>query len=355
MIELKYEEIDGEKCVILGDKVYRFVEEVRGAREKFWLVQNMGAYLNQPYKNQQILFKFNRNDVSCENWGEIYASRIAKQIHLPCVEYHLAKYIEGDQVTHGVVCGSFKKNDNEVEISVFELQKYADKIKNINTVDETTRLAVDMIPDGVNKNFYFTFIRDNLIKQCIFDFLLAQTDRHWFNTAMLVYYENGRYYMRKADCYDSGCVAFLKRKFSAIEGISREIKKQGEGSQRLHDLLSGYVPMMGIKTSTVEINRDKNPDEKEKLKPKSGNITEIFLDELTDEILNNAEIAVFYQKLKSRLNVKKITENMAVEGIEPPQAVADMVELVVGYQFQVLNTLIKQKIKKLKNESGVNV
>jgi len=194
--------------------------------------------------------------------------------------------------------------------------------------------------------FYRPYLRNQLIKQCIFDFLLAQTDRHWFNTTFLLYTENGVFNIRKSECYDNGCIAILKRKYSAIEGITREINVEGENSKRLNDLLKDYVPMMGIKTPTVEINRSKDSEENKKLKVKKETRS-IFLNELTDEILNNPEIALFYKNVKKYLNVALITQFLEREKTPVPKAVAQIVEMVAGYQLNVIDSLIYEKINNI--------
>jgi len=355
MIKLTYHEADGEKLVTLGEKVYSFAEELRGVRQKFWLVCEDGKFIKIPMKYKHILFKYNRNEVSCENWGEIYASRIAKQIGVPCVEYHLASFEENGKTSMGVLCSTYKKNENEIEATVYDVQTmFGEKVNNINTVENIMENIMYVIPENQDKKFYYSYLRNSLIKQCIFDFLLAQTDRHWFNTTFLLYSNDNTFNIRKSECYDNGCVAFLKRKYAAIEGISREIKVQGKNSQRLHDLLKDYVPMMGIKTPTVELNQDKDITEVEKLKVKRET-REVFLDELTNEILNNPEIAEFYIAAKEYLNVKLVTELLKKEKTPPPKPVADMIELVVGYQLNVIETLLNEKIKQSKEENVMEV
>lgn len=346
MIKLNCEEIDGDKYVILGKRAYKFVEEYRGIREKFWLIQSKSPYGHEPLKNRNILFKYNRNDVSCENWGEIYASKIAQQIGVPCVEYHLASYEENGKVAKGVMCGTYKKNELEVEATAYDVQiMQSEEVKNINTVEDIMENLMLLVPND-DKNFYYSYIRNSLIKQCIFDFLLAQTDRHWFNTTFLMYTKDNVFNLRKAECYDNGCIAFLKRKYSAIEGISKEIKVQGKNSQRLHDLLKDYVPMMGIKTPTTELAHQCESIAQDKLRVIKDR-REVFLDELTEEIIRNPEIAKFFIDLKENLNLQLINQKIEREAEKPPQAVSDMVELVVGYQYELLHELIDEKIQMI--------
>ena len=238
---------------------------------------------------------------------------------------------------------------------IFSYIRGLDTNANIDILEDDIEFMMEVITYSKDKNFYYSYIRNSLIKQCIFDFLLAQTDRHWFNTTFLLYTtDDDVFNLRKADCYDNGCICCLKRKFSAIEGISREIKVQGENSQRLHDLLKNYVPMMGIRTSTVELNKDKFLEEDRKLKVIKSR-REVFLEELTDEILNNPEIAIFYQHVKKYLNIAQINELLEREKTPAPQPVADMVELVVGHQMNILDNLIKEKIQKSKVEIGLEV
>lgn len=349
MQKLELEIIDGEKYVSLGDRTYKFVEEPRGIREKFWLVLAKSRYFKETLKNSFILFKYNRNNVSCEDWGEVYASRIAKQIGVPCVDYYLAEFHDGDKVSNGVMCGTYKKNENEIETTVYDVQTmFSEKVDSINTVEDSVGKLLHIVPENKDKEFYKSYIRNALIKQCIFDFLLAQTDRHWFNTTFLIYMVDGVFNLRKAECYDNGCVAFLKRKYAAILGISREIQVQGKNSQRLHDLLKDYVPMMGIKTSTVEINSEKDFGENKKLRVIKSR-RDVFLDELTNEILTNPEIATFYHDLKRDLNIAEIRRSLERDNVAPPKAVSDMVESVVGYQLNIIDTLLEEKIAELNN------
>ena len=328
VIKLKLEERENEKLVSLNAKMYAFVEEPRGVREKFWLIQAKSKFFKVNLKDSNILFKYNRNDVSCENWGEIIACRVAKQIDLPCVDYFLAEYEHNGSVDFGVACGTYKRNENEIELSAHDVQiMYSDYVENINTVDDIVNKLITIVPEDKDSRFYYQSLRNSMIKQCIFDFILAQTDRHWFNTTFLAYSRENVFNIRMAESYDNGCIAFLKRKISAIEGISREILKQGKSSVRLHELLDEYVPMMGITTSTVQLNKSKGEDELKKLKVVKSR-RDVFLNELTNEILTNPEIAVFYANLKNHLNLDAIAYSMEINKEPIPKPVLDMVKIV---------------------------
>ena len=143
---LKLKNKGDHKIVVVDDREYSFKDEVRGVREKFWLVREGTNLYYEPMKLREILFKYNRTRASFEDYGEIISSRVAKQIDLDCVDYYLAGMYEddSDELRHGVICGSYKRNPDEKEFSVENLQFVMSspdidvntgEYKNINTVD----------------------------------------------------------------------------------------------------------------------------------------------------------------------------------------------------------------------------
>lgn len=366
MLKLHKETVNEEPCIKLHDRLYSFEEDVRGIREKFWLVRSGGRfsrYHNEPVKSTHILFKFNRNNVSCEDWGEIYASAIARMMGVPCVEYYSAQLYDEDNsfLGNGVVCGSYKKHLKEVEYTGFDLQNLhlsliydeceGKRIDKLNTVDGFIESIKDVFSGRVNEED-LQKIRNDLIKQAIFDYLLAQTDRHWLNTTFLATDMGGVLTLRKADCYDNGCIALLKRKMSAIEGMSKEIGKLGKDSPYLKSQLDNYCPMFGMSTSTVVIEDrtgNKGLDRLKVVDPKKSK--EIFLDEIAEEILINPEIAVFFKKLESMREqgiVSSVTKDLYAADDNPPLYVAKMIKDVVGCQFDTLQNRVHTKLQKYK-------
>ena len=83
MTDIKLEKINDQLCANLHGRIYSIVEESRGIREKFWMKRTgKHLYYESPI-NSRILFKFNRNDVSCEDWGEVFFSlRFSEYVYL---------------------------------------------------------------------------------------------------------------------------------------------------------------------------------------------------------------------------------------------------------------------------------
>lgn len=360
------ERIGNELCVILPDeRAYSIVEEGRGVREKFWLkrVSTKFVKYDEKLKNISMLFKFNRNLKSCEDWGEICASLIARKVGLPCVEYHSAKLIgeDGSDMGNGVLCGNYKHNDREVEYSGFSLQSAhknfqydncrGKKIDGLNTVEGFVE-ALKVVFRGQLSDNEITEVRNELIKQAIFDFLLAQTDRHWLNTTFLLFEHGGSLHVRKSDAYDNGCIALLKRKAAAIDGMSKEIGKLGKDSPYLRQQLSNYCPMFGLKTSNVVIDDRVRGGDIERVKvfdPQHGR--EAFLQEMAEEILYNPEIAVFFKNIEIKMRestlMKSVVRDLEASGENPPPYVIKMINDVMGHQFDILNERVQTRLAEI--------
>lgn len=369
MINIKLERVNDQLCANLHGRSYSIVEESRGVREKFWMKRTgKHLYYESPI-HSRILFKFNRNDVSCEDWGEIYFSKLCNNMGIPCVTYTLAQaYDENDNfLGNGVMCGSYKRSVSESEFSVYDLQMGNDGTHLNCNADKIN--TVDGIIEGVRNNFDnllendIVTLRNELIIQAIMDFLCCQSDRHWLNTTILVYGSPQKTYIRKAPCYDNGCIAMLKRKQSAIEGMSKEIGKKGKDSEFLAAQLSKFCPMFGIKTSLVELKPEKNGfNRNERVKIKSPKASrEIFLDEIADEILTNPPIAIFFSDLRrliekqgiDGLGFQKIHNGLEAEGNPPPECIEKMIRDVFGHQFDVLLERVNSRLKMYKVQENV--
>lgn len=358
MFNLQFIEKDGKEYVITNDTVYLVVDDYRGVREKFWIVEvDRNGQIKENGKSK--LFKYNRNEVSCENWGEIFANAVANEIGVDCVKYEQANLYSknGELITTGVICDSYKENMNSLEYSGFSIQSRVanhlfdnfngQTISNINTVVGFTECISDIF-DGVLSEEEIQSIKNELTKQAIFDFVLAQTDRHWFNTTFLIDDVDGNLQVSKASAYDNGCCAYLKRKESSIEGMSKEIGKAGKDSPYLTNKLEQYCPMFGFSTSTVELDQ-KNLSKL--IIPDAEKGREIFLTEICNEIATNPEIAIFFKSLVTRIQSKnfipKILGKLAERGEEPPIYVTKMVKDVMEHQVDVINDFLHIMLNQL--------
>ena len=122
MVKLKLEQIDGKDYINFHDQIYFIEDEARGIRDKFWMKRLPSKFLPEDKKNIHMLFKYNRNDQSCEDWGEVFASRIAKQTGVPVVDYYLCEYDNNKEKGKGVLCGSYFESDKQYEMSAHALQ-----------------------------------------------------------------------------------------------------------------------------------------------------------------------------------------------------------------------------------------
>ncbi|MGN0961698.1 MAG: hypothetical protein ACI4PF_05850 [Christensenellales bacterium] len=363
MLELHFENNGNKRSIRFGDKLYKILNDFRGVREKFWIVDNSSQKKSH---NLRMLFKFNRNNVSCENWGEVFASTIAHRIDVPCVDYNLAELFDenGKSLGNGVICGTYKRSDKETEFSAYNIQTSyknytfdnfrGQQIEGLNTINGFIE-ALQNTFHGQLSPKELESVRNDLLKQAIFDFLLAQTDRHWLNTTFLLWKEFGRLHVRKAECYDNGCIAMLKRKASAVEGMSREIEAQGENSPLLNLQLSNYCPMMGISTSLVMLDAKGKTGDAEKVRiinPQQGR--EIFLKELSNEIIHNPEIAVFYKLLETKISsgtlMKNVMKDLDKAGDNPPPYISKLINRVMTKQLSTLDRYVHLAVDEVNKQ-----
>lgn len=366
MIYLKAveDEYAQRKHVILNDRYYDVKEEHRGKKRKFWIEMKSLGMASAPIRMRKMLCKLGRNEVSCDNWGEIISSKIGKQLDVNIIDYYLVEYEEDNNIYNGVLCGSYFVTDSQYEMSVKDLQTvytslYVDHDtletnKPVNTVysilDDLDKIIdfPDERKERVMKN-----LKDEMLIQCLFDYILAQSDRHWMNTTFLVYEKNGEVYITKADCYDNGNIAFLQRKFVSLQGISREIGKDPLNSPLLKKKMDTYVPMMGVKTSTVKLAPTSDGQIGAKM---LSNISarENFIDEITDEILVNPKLSLLFHAFKNKFSMQDVVRSITNEGYEPPAEIIKLVNDIITYQVDSLDKVLNAKLDKLHQEDDKN-
>ena len=371
MVEFRDIEMDGKDYLEINDRVYSRKENPVGVRDKFWIVRRGGNVVQEDPYITDILFKYNRNGLSCEDCGEVISSRFYRRMGLKAVEYYFARYHKKDGTTvDGVVCGSFKKHRTEIETSAYTLQTsytefYFDPEtgvanKEINTVcglvDDLTYIANGnkMLLDSIPA------IKTTLSFEALADFVFAQTDRHWLNNSFLEFFSQGNYLVKTAKCYDNGCIAFLKRKRQALVTIMNQVKGDYINSPRMEELMKNYCPMFGYKTATVGIDVDRynKVGHPQKLKLKDPQkYREIFLDEIADQILTDANMAVFYKNIQKTLRYDEKTkaidpsylfEEIAIADKEVDPVVREMVTAVVTYQMNEIEKVLEKKLAQYK-------
>lgn len=359
MLHLKAikDEDSGEKYVVLHSRFYDVKEEHRGKKRKFWLEMDKSDCQYVPVNLRKILCKLGRTAVSCDDWGEIIASKIGKQMGINIVDYYLTQYEEDGKEYNGVLCGSYFVSDSQYEMSVKDLQTVYtslhldyDTLETNKPVNTVYSILADLdqiidFPDD-RKVKVLENLKNELLIQCLFDYILGQSDRHWLNTTFLVYEKNGQIYITKAACYDNGNISFLQRKLVSLIGISKEIGKDPLNSPLLKKKMEGYVPMMGIKTSTVHMDNSTDGQIGVKM------MTDIskrdnFIDELTDEILTNPDLSIMFLNFKKHFSMEKVVKAIEKEGYEPPVEIIKLVNDVITYQIDNLDKVINMKLQKI--------
>lgn len=361
MLELKLVEDGENKHINLWGFYYDIVSEARGMRDKFWLKKEVGNLLYEDLKKTNILFKTDRNEVTCDSWGEVIASRIGKQLGMNMVDYYLAEYDDGETKHKGVVCGSFFLSDKQYEMSVRDLQTIYTSCcinketfevdKPLNTVYSICE-DLDTIMDfpKERKEKVLKRIKIELLKQCLFDYVLMQTDRHWQNTTFLVYEKDGEVYITNAACYDNGNMCFLQKKLASIKGISVQIGKDPINSPLLNTFMAKYIPVFGVKTCTARLLEGSACLGGIKMMSGDVSLKGAFIDELTDEIINEPELMSFYEKIRDEFSMDLLVKDIRRDGDEPPPEIIKMVSDVMAYQVNSIEKVLRPKLDKINVE-----
>ena len=166
-----------------------------------------------------------------------------------------------------------------------------------------------------------------------------------------MYEKQGEIYITKADCYDNGNIAFLQRKLVSLQGISKEIGKDPINSPLLKKKMESYIPMMGVKTSTIKLATTSDGQIGAKMMADIS-ARDNFIDEITDEILENPDLSVLFNNFKHRFSMDKVVKSIKNEGYEPPQEIIKMVSDVITYQVDSLDKVLSTKLDRIHKEGG---
>lgn len=187
-----------------------------GCMPKFWV--NIDG--------QKYVFKQNYN--SGENiggrtdFGEVIYSNICQQLDVPCVESEFACYYNNGQKIDGVLIKSFlKKYEFAINYSdmVVKVRKCYDNIK-YSCASEVIKIS-KQYAEFNNYIIETRKVKDQIVKQCILDFFLAQDDRGINNVEFVANVET----LRLAPIFDNGfCLGLANDKFQNCQIIDH-IKK----------------------------------------------------------------------------------------------------------------------------------
>ncbi|EAJ6142571.1 hypothetical protein IDR50_000728 [Campylobacter lari] len=141
-----------------------FIEPL-GTKEKFWT------------QDKKYLFKIGREN-TLENCSEKIACELAKLINLPCAEYELAIYKNGN-TSHGVASKNFLNSTSNLvlgnELLSETLQEYDENVKyksKTYTLDNVLSLNIFLENPS---------ILENMIGCLVFDVFIGNQDRHHEN------------------------------------------------------------------------------------------------------------------------------------------------------------------------------
>lgn len=367
-IFMLYIQQSSNKTVTIDSRVYRTNEEFIGARPKFWIIGEKSPYNNSSYnyRNNNMLLKFNRNGLSCEDYGEVLYSSLLRANGVRCTEYQLAEYTDKKgEVIHGVACPSYKHSDKELDISGYDLQRFQHSLKNETSPDlpyNTVDSYIQCIKQCMNlpNATMLQYIEDDLIKIAFFDYICGHTDRHWDNISFVYNNHtvpNGNYEaIRVADCYDSGCSFMLNRKRAAIQTYANELK----AAQRTNNttkyesickmLSDKSIPKFGITSSISEVvhHSDDDPEfPKMILATSDPNWEDTFLNELCSKIAHNPRLSTFIVSHRDTINIDTANTLALKEGNDIPDEILTVASAMVDSRLKTFDTYMFKYIDKI--------
>ena len=154
---------------------------------------------------------------------EVSASNIAEAFGIPHVEYVRKKCRIDNTEKWCCICKSYLTNQNDKSISLFNVLNYYDSFIVTNNTPasvyfiETCKIINDFT--GLDTNY----IKDRILQMLIFDFLIANDDRHLSNIDIIVYsngtfdiaplFDNGHSFFRKDSVLTYDELKILSQKF----------------------------------------------------------------------------------------------------------------------------------------------
>lgn len=301
-------------------KDYKLLNKnARGRKKKVWL------------EKDGQLFLFKSGGVNYEDWAEIIASEIGKQIGLNVAEYDFA--IWNNEM--GLITPNFLKK-NELIISGDHIIEASSNIieenslnMNINSVHSVENIitAIDLYTDSTNTQE----ILQSLIELWCFDTLLIESDRNSTNWGLIkVKKDDNSAFFKLAPIYDCSTIAMLNNNISDYMNYLR------------FDGMFAKV-IDSSKTSLVLTNEDAPDDffgQFTKLCNLFPNEAERIL-----EKFNNINLDEVIKRIEERINKDK---NSADELITVPYEVYSWVNKVIKFRLNDMNMILSQTKKIVK-------
>lgn len=365
-MQIIYDNGDGT-CTMNG-KQYSVTLEPRGCRPKLWL-HYIDPNGHTFFRTSHVLVKYSRNDVSCENYGEVLYYAFATSVGARCTKYELAKFhqiVDGEEVVREcVICPTYFHKAHECEYSGYDLQRYcylSPNNSNLNLEPNTVESLVScasMLMDHPNAEMLRQSKRD-LIKMAFLDYITGQTDRHWLNTTFI--YRADEYDMkttealRVASSYDNGCCFLFKRKEQALRTIASQLrvaKKTGDQEKYreiLENIAKKTAPCLGVYTTFYDAPDSFDRERPEKLTiNRPDNWEEIFISELCEEIKKDSELRKFF-KDKKKFNLNGAKEVLRAQHDDIPEDLLYLAEEIINFKVE----RVYEKLGRVLGEESCN-
>lgn len=338
--------------VILDGQEMSLSADTRGKRAKFWIESG------KTERKRDYLVKFSRNEVSCENFGEILFSRLCQQVGLDCVDYHLVTVEEGQEQSQGVISENYNASINDFEVSAYTLaEAYKNfsydnfaglEIESKHTIDfyiEALKVVTKCSDSVLEK------LRNDLLKLSLLDYLTMQSDRHWFNISFSLNSLIGDDSLKLTKIYDSGNCFLLNRGRRTIS----EYAKQFARSRNLDKLIFDYTvtkqPMLGLSTDLTQLEtsiKDDNTAGSQKMISRCDvKSLEIFERELAEEIVRNAELGNFFALAIDKLSVEEAVKDIRESEGDCPDYVEQVATSILDCKKRRLQKLVAKALESV--------
>jgi hypothetical protein len=259
------------------------VEELRGAREKFWM-KNL-------YGGPDFLVKKGMN---LEDVGEVLFYEFCRQgcLDVDVVPYHMEEINFGTHLETAVVCPSYLyRRDPTTEFSgarVFKMYNESpinanDKKRDHYTINNYRRMLEFLFPEhkGIEKSM------THLTKMAMLDYITLHKDRHFDNFAFFISpndYEEKE--ISPVPIYDSGSIFGLAKRRdekNILNDLDRAIKTP---------------PMLGVVTPIVPVYKCSTGNLRVDAPQVNLETVETFEKELAESIVLEPKLGTFYTRIK---------------------------------------------------------